>query len=222
MSTTKNAAIVFLKFPQEGEVKTRLAKDKSEKFATEFYKVCVEHTISEVKEMQESAEIFLFVESNLTEIKEWLGTGINIYEQKGEDLGVKMKNAFEEVFNKGFEHVIIIGTDIPGISSSILKTAFRHLKSTETVIGPAQDGGFYLLGMNQLHEELFKETEWSTDEVLPTLLVKIKSLGCQFVMLPELIDIDHEADIKDWMMSEDVSTEHPVAKFFLDNGYKKD
>lgn len=222
MSTKKNAVIVFLKFPQEGEVKTRLTKDKSKKFAAEFYKVCVEHTITQLQDIQESAEIFLFTESNLTEIKEWLGTEFNINEQKGEDLGVKMKNAFEEVFNKGFEHVIIIGTDIPGITSAIIKTAFRHLESTETVIGPAQDGGFYLLGMNQLHEELFKETEWSTDEVLPTLLVKIKSLGCQFVMLPELIDIDHETDIKDWIRGEDISSDHPVAKFFIEQGYKKD
>ena len=206
-SSRKNAVIAFARFPVEGKVKTRLAKTMGEKFATGFYKICAQHTFAELNKIKNSslADIFIFSASeNETEkLKQWIGQHFNYFAQKGTGLGERMYNAFRKVFESGFENVLIIGTDAPGISSGLIGKAFGKLKEFDVVIGPSNDGGYYLLGLKYLQTALFEKIEWSSDSVLSNTVDVLKKKQLQYFLLPELIDIDTEDDFKNWITSID-------------------
>ena len=110
-----------------------------------------------------------------------------------------MYNAFKKAIEKGSENTIIIGTDIPDISSEIIKRALKALENTDVVIGPSNDGGYYLLGMKKLYKDLFIGIEWSRDSVLHNTIERLNNLNLSYSMLPELIDIDTEEDLKMWL-----------------------
>ena len=110
-----------------------------------------------------------------------------------------MKNAFEKVFSAGSQKVIIVGTDIPDLSKEVIIKAFELLDSNDVVIGPAKDGGYYLLGMKKMHTKLFDKIEYSTSSVLSETLLKIKELNLTYHLLPELRDIDTEEDLLNWL-----------------------
>jgi rSAM/selenodomain-associated transferase 1 len=110
------------------------------------------------------------------------------------DLGQKMYAAFENVFSRGHTKVLIIGSDCPGLTSADLQLAFEKLSNCDVVIGPANDGGYYLLGLRSLEEAFFINKQWSTESVCAATLEDIQRLGLSCWSLPELVDIDTEAD----------------------------
>lgn len=115
--------------------------------------------------------------------------------QFGSDLGERMKNAFATVFNEGYDQAAIIGTDCAEVTADHLRQAFSRLKQFDTVIGPALDGGYYLLGMNSLIPELFSDISWSSDQVLQETILKLKLLNRSVTLLESLSDVDQ---IEDW------------------------
>jgi len=209
------ALIMFAKFPENGKVKTRLAKGAGENFATGFYRVCAEYTFSEAVKLK-SARFKLFVycfsESDLKNVAEWAGGEFDVRAQAGENLGERMKNSFKDVFSEEFKKAIIIGTDLPDISAELINTASSKLDVYDFVIGPSCDGGYYLLGMKDFTPELFFNIEWSSSSVLTSTFRKISILKKNYYLLDEKKDVDSVQDLKDWLHhSKDI--DHPVYRF---------
>ena len=190
---TKNLIIIFTRNPELGKVKSRLAKTVGDHVALEIYKFLIEHTRKITFDLP--VDKVVYYSEYITEKDNWKP---NIYSkelQKGSDLGECMKNAFKDSFEKGYEKVVIIGSDIYDLGQSDIEDAFRRLDSNDYVIGPAQDGGYYLLGMKSMNSEVFQDINWGTDTVLDATL---KRLGENSVhQLDIRNDVDHYEDIKD-------------------------
>ena len=210
------ALIVFLKYPENGKVKTRLAKNFDESFATKFYKLCVERLIAEFNsELLNDADIFLYC-SDIEEIdsaRNWLGTEfIYRFQQRG-NLGIRMWSAFEELFKSGYKKAVIVGTDIPDLNSEIINNSFELLNKYDSVIGPSTDGGYYLLGIKQNHPELFEEINWSTNSVLNETLKRLENLKFSNYLLNKLIDIDTADNLSEWIKTKKDSLNEPLVEF---------
>ncbi len=196
---TKNALIIFIKNPIEGQVKTRLAKSIGNTAAVAVYKQLLQHTFTITQHLM--VDKFVFYGDFINGEDLW---PCNIYQkqlQHGTDLGERMKNAFELVFNLGYDKAIIIGSDCYELTTQILEEAFDELLINDAVIGPCNDGGYYLFGMKQLLPEFFENINWSTEEVLPKTVKMLKDLQLQFEMLPMLNDVDDEATLPEALKS---------------------
>jgi len=212
-NTQKHAVIVFAKYPDDGNVKTRLAKTTGDKFATEFYKLCAQHTFRELNNLPEKTiKIYLFFVEGIDneKIKSWVDYNFLFRPQSGKNLGEKMYNAFTEIFENGFERVVIIGTDLPDISSGIIMEAFAALENNDAVIGPSTDGGYYLLGIKSPKEELFSKIDWSTESVYQQTLDKLLNANMEVKTLTEFVDIDTEEDLIDWLSNKKENKENKL------------
>lgn len=189
---TGDALIIFVKNLVEGHVKTRLAATVGNKKAMEIYQRLIAHTYDVVQDFKADKFIFYsaFIEDDI-----WQNDFFEKHVQAGNDLGERMKNAFASVFEKGFTKIIIIGTDCPGINESILEKAFSNLNKTDVVIGPASDGGYYLLGVKKSHSFLFENIQWSTNKVLAATIELCKKHQLSYSLLSELSDVDEEKDL---------------------------
>lgn len=201
-----DSIIIFLRYPRIGQVKTRLAKTTSSEFAATFYKSCAENLVNITKRISSINRFAFFSNKKEKEkIKSWLGGKLFYAHQEGDDLGSRMKKAFEKVFSTGSQKVIIIGTDIPDLSKELICDAFNSLKTNDVVIGPSEDGGYYLLGVKKMYIKLFEGIEYSTSSVLSETLARVKDLNLTYHLLPVLSDIDTEEDLLNWL-NNDVST----------------
>lgn len=180
------ALIVFLKNPDSENVKTRLAKETGQKVARKVYEKLVKHTLKE--SFKSEAKVHVFFSGGIPEGKNF--GDASVFQQSGEDLGERMKNAFRDVLNLGFKKAVIIGSDCPEITAAHINQALCALDIADVVIGPADDGGYYLLGMSTLHNGLFENKNWSTNSVLADTIVDFRALGLDYVQLPGLTDID--------------------------------
>ena len=199
-----NAVIVFARYPENGKVKTRLGKTLGDDFAAGLYELMAEHIFKVCRTLPgEEYDIHLFYDDkdNSPLIKKWAPPDFNLFLQTGNDLGERMKNAFQSLFNKRYKKVIIIGTDCPQINVNLLLEAFNKLSQSDLVIGPSNDGGYYLLGMNDFHPLLFDDIRWSSDEVFRKTEKKAIENELSLSVMPELIDIDTEDDLKNWLSS---------------------
>ncbi|MFO7749437.1 MAG: TIGR04282 family arsenosugar biosynthesis glycosyltransferase [Desulfobacteraceae bacterium] len=131
-------------------------------------------------------------------LEQWLGPTFDFAPQRGDDLGEKMANAFEELFQKGFDGVLLMGSDIPELDSRIISAAEELLESVDAVIGPASDGGYYLMGLRShvFSRKLFQHIAWSTGEVLTQTLKTMEALFIEYRQLPVLDDIDTPKDFR--------------------------
>lgn len=134
-------------------------------------------------------------------VKNWGGQNFHYYSQQGDDLGRRMENAFSLVFELGFDQVIIIGTDLPDIKAQVIDEAFDKFNSSDVVIGPSNDGGYYLLGMKSLHKELFSEIEWSSGSVFIRTISELEKSKVSYSLLDEMVDIDTAEDLNSWVSS---------------------
>ena len=196
-NSNKVSLIVFVRYPQKGKVKTRLAATIGNGKATEIYKAAAENIINEIKTVPNCNKyIFYSIKEEKDLIKKWLGKGFYYVHQEGNYLGERMQNAFGIVLGHGAEKAIILGTDIPEITSDTISNAITVLENSDTVIGPSNDGGYYLLGMKKFHSNLFENIEYSTSTVLNETIKKIKSAKLKNSTLNILHDIDIEDDLK--------------------------
>ncbi|WBL25237.1 TIGR04282 family arsenosugar biosynthesis glycosyltransferase [Zunongwangia sp. HGR-M22] len=192
-TTSKNLLIIFTRNPEFGKVKTRLAKDVGDQTALEIYRFLLDHTVKVTAPI--SAEKRVYYSEEIQEGDIW---NPNIFQKKkqyGKDLGERMKYAFTEGFEDGYEKIAIIGSDLFDINSEDLEKAFEALETQEVVIGPAQDGGYYLLGMRQLKEDLFENKFWGTDTVLKETIQNLTNTN--YKLLEERNDVDYYSDIQD-------------------------
>jgi rSAM/selenodomain-associated transferase 1 len=186
---------LMLKFPEPGKVKTRLGKDIGPEAASSFYRQIAEHVINRTapKETGYKRIIFYTPEKKRPEFEKWL-TGETLNVQKGRDIGERMHNALEEMFEMGAEKAVVIGTDIPGLVKEIIDRAFFSLENADVVIGPAMDGGYYLIGMKSPHPELFSGITWSTEDVFKETVHRIEKNRLQFEVVDTLFDVDRLED----------------------------
>ena len=187
----KNALIVFIKNPELGKVKTRLAKTMGAEKALAIYIALMEHT----RKIAEALPVarYLFYSQAINEKDNWSNHIFHKDLQIEGDLGDKMAMAFHTAF-KDKEKVVIIGSDCASLTPEIVQEAFDKLEEYPFVIGPAIDGGYYLLGMNQYFPHVFENIAWSTTEVYPKTIEIINDLDKSYFLLPKLSDIDTEAD----------------------------
>lgn len=190
----ENALIVFQKNAVLGKVKTRLAATVGDQRALEIYQALLKHTYIQIQELEET-DIAIFY-SDFIEKSPLEKFEADIEEiQVGVDLGVKMSNAFQNLFQKGYKKVVIIGTDCPDIKSEDINAAFLSLEKKEVCIGPALDGGYYLLGMRQFYGSLFQNIPWSSSEVSKKTLEILNRDQISYELLKTLRDIDTEEDL---------------------------
>ena len=185
------ALIIFIKNPEKGKVKTRLAATVGDDKALAIYKALLQHT----REIALATDVvkLLFYSTQIDRADMWQERDFHKFIQQGDDLGARMSNAFAEAFSQ-HDKVVIIGLDCASLTSDILATAFQALDHHDFVIGPATDGGYYLLGMRQFHPDLFSDMAWSTDNVFTETKKRIKKHGANCYILPLLSDIDHAED----------------------------
>lgn len=192
------AHAIFLKLPVAGNVKTRLGKTIGMEKAAEIYKKLAEKNIFDC--ISNKYDTFFCIEpySELNHFKNWLGTDNKFINQCGFDLGDRMINCFYEIFEFGYDKCIISGSDIIGLSAKIIEPAFIELESADCVIGPAEDGGYYMLGFKSSSFEisLFKNMEWSTDKVYNESISRLLKSGRTYAATLILPDIDTEDDLK--------------------------
>lgn len=186
------ALLIFQKNPLLGKVKTRLAATIGEEKALDIYHQLVELTLKEA--LKTHFEIFIFYSDFIPVHKP--SAMLNYELQKGNDLGERMKNAFRKVFQLGFNKALIIGTDCPEIKAELVTQAAQLLDAKDLVLGPAEDGGYYLLGMKTLQQEIFEQVAWSTESVLKQTLEKAGRKELKVSLLEMLNDIDTAEDLK--------------------------
>jgi len=184
------------KVPEPGFVKTRLQPYLSPQQSAELATALLAD--AEVKAGSVSANTI--VAFTPPEKRNYLVTMLHhrhlLIEQEGEDLGSRMHNAFERAFEMGFESVLIIGTDSPTVPESLLPSAYEKLDSgSDAVLGPANDGGFYLIGLNRPDARIFENVEWSSEEVFEQTAANIGRLGLNLGLLPVHTDLDSTKDL---------------------------
>jgi rSAM/selenodomain-associated transferase 1 len=187
-----NILLVFTRNPELGKVKSRLAKGVGQENALTIYKQLLQHTHDVVIENECTKRIGYSVKVRENDL--WEASLFEKFQQEGEDLGQRMEYAFAQAFSDGYKKVIIIGSDLYDLQPHHLEEAFDALTSHDAVIGPAKDGGYYLLGMRSLIPDVFENKEWGSNSVLKDTLENLTPYTVH--TLEELNDIDFAEDLK--------------------------
>ncbi len=190
--------IIFTRYPEAGNVKTRLIPALGPAGAAELYRQMAEWTLVQAKQLQcqRSLQVEIrFVGGNPKLMQDWLGKEL-IYTPQGDgDLGERMARSLQSAFDESIHRAVIIGTDCLELDAQVLEKAFQSLEQHDLVLGPATDGGYYLIGLRQPVPELFKSIAWSTSLVLQQTVKCAQKLGLAIAYLPTLSDIDTPEDL---------------------------
>jgi rSAM/selenodomain-associated transferase 1 len=188
--------LVFVKDPQPGEVKTRLAEHMGETKALRVYRKLLEYTEAIIAQLP--VETYVYYGNTKPDQDIWSqSSGVQHRStQQGKDLGARMRAAFRDLFQAGKQRVVIIGSDCAELQLTHLEEAFRSLNDNDAVIGPANDGGYYLLGLNRMVPELFQDMDWSTEHVYKTTIQRLKERNLRWYTLQVLTDMDNYEDWK--------------------------
>jgi len=187
------ALIAFIKSPLPGKVKTRLAAGIGEQQALICYQKMLEHlqntllTVSAIKKVYGTGK---------HGAEEWSPFHFTYHVQQGADIGERMGNAMESSFAEGAEKVVLVGGDCPGVYPALFDRAFQLLATHDLVLGPAFDGGYYLIGLRRPSPKLFEGIAWSTETVLSQTLHKASALGLRYTLVDRLHDVDTVEDLQ--------------------------
>ncbi len=204
--------LIFTRYPEPGKAKTRLIPALGAIGAAELHRQMAEHTVAQAKALRSSHGIAIAVQfaAGLPErMAEWLGADLHYTMQVEGDLGDRMSHAFQAAFASGSQAVIIIGTDCPDLDATLLEKAFCELHQHDVVVGPAVDGGYYLIGLRRPTPALLTGIAWSTAAVLQQTVAIAESLKLAIVQLPTLADVDYPEDLEIW--------EQAKARYALDS-----
>ena len=189
----ENLLLIFVRNPELGKVKSRLAKSVGPKNALDIYNFLLNHTKEVTEHVNADKQIWY---SNFIDHDDlWNESIYKKHIQKNhEDLGVRMQYAFEQGFQQGYKNIIIIGSDMYDIATAEINTAFEKLKNRDAIIGHAEDGGYYLLGLTQMITPLFKNKNWGTETVFKDSLIDLKNYILE--QLETKNDVDYVEDIE--------------------------
>jgi len=197
----RNRLIVFTRFPEPGKCKTRLIPALGPQIAADLHRKMTEHTLSWARRWNErfSGSLQVHFTGGIEEsFHKWLGSDVCYRPQSGGDLGSRMQEAFHQAFREGMARVVLVGTDCPGLNEDLCQKAFEELHRNEVVLGPARDGGYYLIGLQRPTEELFREIPWGTGEVLAKTRAIARKLNLSVFLLEAMQDVDHPEDLPIW------------------------
>ena len=183
----KNLLLIFTRNPELGKAKTRLAKTVGDETALEIYKFLLERTRDISSKVNADKAVYYSVKIRENDI--WNPNIYQKHQQFGDDLGIRMLNAFKNGFEAGYKKVMIIGSDLYDLSEKNIEKAFVALDTNDVVIGPAEDGGYYLLGMNALQENVFKNKEWGTASVRKDTLKDLSDKKVKVLAFKNDIDV---------------------------------
>jgi uncharacterized protein len=184
--------IVMTKYPEAGRTKTRLIPALGVGGAADLHARLALHCIQQIQ--SDNLEV-RYSGGNLELMRDWLGD-LNYVPQGEGDLGDRMRYAFDTGFIQGCTKIVMIGTDCPAIDQSLIRQTFKLLDQIDVVLGPALDGGYYLIGLRQMIPELFVRIPWSTDTVLRDSLTIATTLNLSYQLLQPLPDIDRPEDLQ--------------------------
>jgi rSAM/selenodomain-associated transferase 2/rSAM/selenodomain-associated transferase 1 len=198
--------MIFARYPEPGTTKTRLIPVLGANGAADLQRKMTENTVSQMEPFSVSPQITVEIHYEGGDeglMKNWLGHGFVYRPQVGGDIGVRMQRSFEEAFKKGADSAILIGTDIPGMSTAVVQDAFDALKQNHMVLGPARDGGYYLIGLKRdisphVIPDLFSGIKWGSGTVLNETLRIARDSGLCFSLLKVLEDVDRPQDLPIW------------------------
>ena len=193
-----NQLLIFARLPKAGANKTRLIPALGAQNATLVYRQLVDRTLSQARQLANERgcqATVCYTGGSACEIRAAFGDDLTYSEQVGHSLGDRLQLATKSAFEAGAQRVVVIGTDCPSLTSSDLRTAFEQLEAHDIVIGPAQDGGYYLIGLNAERAPLFADIDWSTSQVLEQTLQKTRKLGLRVHQLRMLPDVDYPEDL---------------------------
>jgi rSAM/selenodomain-associated transferase 1 len=194
---TKNLFGLLAKYPEAGKVKTRLAQEVGARNAASIYKAIAERVFIETSPDGGSGferTVFYAPSEDGSRFESWM-PGETLHAQRGGDIGEIMSNALKDLFEAGAIRAVITGADIPGLNREIIKEAFLRLDDADVVIGPAEDGGYYLIGMKAEYPEIFRGISWSTGKVFDETLRIIEKMGLTYLTVRVLSDLDRIGDI---------------------------
>lgn len=198
MSEVSERLIIFSRYPEPGKTKTRLIPLLGDEGAAQLQRQMTEQTLIIAKALKASNSLSVevhFAGGDQQLMQDWLGSDV-IYQQQGQgDLGRRMASAFQASFNAGMTRVIIIGTDCPDLKTQLIEQAFQALNQHDLVLGPAEDGGYYLIGLRRLINQLFIGISWGTSQVRQQTVEIAQKLNLAIAYLPVLNDIDRPEDL---------------------------
>ncbi len=202
--------IIFTRYPETGTTKTRLIPLLGAKGAADLHRKMTEHTLAKLKRYSTLNALTIEIcydGGNENLMKNWLGPDLDYHPQGTGHLGLRMKRAFENAFGSGADAAVLIGTDIPDITDTVIQKAFDTLEQNNMTIGPAKDGGYYLIGLQRgslssARETLFSGISWGRRDVLDKTLDIAKGLGLSFSLVDELEDVDQPEDLPIWERSQ--------------------
>ena len=189
-----NILLYFVKYPTPGKVKTRLAKTVGDHEAARLYQELAEKNLRVIESLQQRNvcdPVIVFAPPEKSdEFKNWLSESYEYVPQCAGGLTERLTCAFHGQFQRGAKRVMALGSDTIGLTSEIIEEAFEHLKSKDVIIGPAEDGGYYLIGLSSFQPKLFEGIAWSTNEVLAQTYQLIRKLRLSHQTLCALKDLD--------------------------------
>jgi rSAM/selenodomain-associated transferase 1 len=197
----QNCLIIFARYPEPGQVKTRLIPALGAEGAARVYREMAEHTLNQAKKAAQTKGIALqlwFTGGDRETLRQWLGPDLTYSPQPEGDLGDRLTFAFQSAFQAKYQTAIAIGTDCPSLDTAFLLQAFKALDNHDVVLGPATDGGYYLIGLQRPRPELFLNIAWSTADVLRQTEAVADGLGLTRYHLPSLTDVDNPEDLELW------------------------
>lgn len=191
--------LLFVKAPEKGRVKTRLAREMGDEFALRLHESMVLDSIDMLEQAAFPYRICYTPIGALEQMQTWLGRDKAFMPQSGNDVGERMECAFAGMFREGKKRVVITGSDIPGMNATILGQAFDALNGSDAVIGPALDGGYYLIGFTEkgFAPGVFRRLAWGTNSVFQETMGKLAQSARTVRVLPQLSDVDCRDDLKD-------------------------
>ncbi len=219
--TGQIAVFIMAKTPRPGEVKTRLCPLLSGAEAAELYRCFLLDKIQQVKALKEATPAIAYAPPEGRAVFEGMAPDFFLVPQRGADLGARLANSFEQFFRNGCAAALAIDSDTPTLPVAFLQQALDLIATptVDLVLGPSEDGGYYLIGLRALHRELFEDIAWSTSQVLPETIRRAKAKGLQVVRLPPWHDVDTPGDLErlraELTRTEEIEPRH-TRRFFME------
>ncbi|MGD9236468.1 MAG: TIGR04283 family arsenosugar biosynthesis glycosyltransferase [Desulfobacterales bacterium] len=212
--------IVFTRFPEPGKTKTRLIPALGTRGAARLQRQMTAHVLATAASLNDQNGLSIEVRhagGNASLMQDWLGSNFIYRPQGGGSLGRRMQRAFEAAFEENAVAAVIVGSDIPGISADIIRQAFEALRQKDLVLGPAKDGGYYLIGIQKslpanTYGRLFEGIDWGSDKVMAQTLQLASALGLDLTCLESLADVDRPEDLPAWQQAQKEVSRQPGAQ----------
>ncbi len=202
---------VFLKYPTPGQVKTRLAVHVGDDAAAAIYRASTELTLERLHRFHREATLCVDPPDALARVRAWLGSEWSVRPQQGTTLGARLQEAMMSAFRDGVQRLVMIGTDSPWLTTSDIDHAFDILAGADVVLGPTEDGGYYLIGLSRCAPAIFEGIAWSSSSVYAQTLAQAAALGLHVETLRHGYDLDQLHDVQRFLSDEHRHAPVPAA-----------